>query len=62
MQSLYDREYTEWLESTGRLKTSRDSIEVEQLKLTPEQMRRAFARASREIKRHPVWHDPKGQR
>jgi len=38
--------------------TSRDEIEVQQLKLTPDQMQAAFKRASENVKELVVWEDP----
>lgn len=38
--------------------TSRDKIEVQQLKLTPDQMQAAMKRASEAVKKMVVWKDP----
>ena len=39
--------------------SSRERIEVQQLKLTPDQMRAAMKRASETVKKMVAWKDPK---
>lgn len=39
--------------------TSRDKIEVQQLKLTSDQMKAALQRATENVRKMPVWNDSK---